>query len=79
MGKQDEENLWKSAGPYLTLGWQMAITIVAGIYLGVYLDGRFNTKPAFTAAFALTFSAIALFNFVRTANNLGKNKDKSEK
>ena len=79
MGKKDEDGFWQSVGPYLSLGWQMAITILLGLFLGEYLDGRFKSKPIWTAACALIFSGIALYNFIRSAIKNGNEKDDGSK
>ena len=36
--------LWKVLG----VGWYIAIAIVLGVLGGLWLDGKFNTKPLFT-------------------------------
>ncbi|MEA2102568.1 MAG: AtpZ/AtpI family protein [Thermodesulfobacteriota bacterium] len=51
---QDDEREKK---PYLmiadltTMGIAMVLSIVLGLALGVYLDGRFGTEPIFTLLF----------------------------
>lgn len=33
---------------YLHLGWQMALTMVLGVFGGIWLDGRLGTGPILT-------------------------------
>jgi ATP synthase protein I len=38
----------KVLGRVLGVGWYIAIAIVLGLLGGLWLDGKFNTKPLFT-------------------------------
>ena len=43
---------WQAAlsvlGRVLGVGWYIALAIVLGVLGGLWLDGKFNTKPLFT-------------------------------
>jgi F0F1-type ATP synthase assembly protein I len=39
---------WQAALRVLGVGWYIAIAIVLGLLGGLWLDGKFNTRPLFT-------------------------------
>jgi len=45
----------------MNLGFQMILVIVAFSYLGVYLDGKFETGPMLTALFSLLGVGFGLY------------------
>ncbi len=50
---------------YSGIGFQMAVTIGLGIWLGMYLDEKMeNTKPYMTALCALVFMILSLYSVV---------------
>lgn len=76
-----DDNGFHQAGPYLTLGWQMVITILMGVGIGYWIDKSYGTKPLYLVIFSVLFVIIALVNFIRTVLDLEKkenNKNKSE-
>ncbi len=51
MKKNDEgesKNLISELTPYLGLGLQLAVTVTAMVFLGIWLDNKFDTSPIFT-------------------------------
>jgi len=63
-------------GPFLTLGLQLALSVVALFFLGRWLDSELSTAP-WLMIIGLLLGAVAGFtNFVRTAIALGKEQDK---
>jgi hypothetical protein len=40
--------VYRSVGPYIGLGMQLAVTVVAMMFLGIWLDGIFNLEPVLT-------------------------------
>jgi ATP synthase protein I len=64
--------------PYLGLGTQLAITIVILAFLGVYLDGKFQTKPVFILICTFFGAFAGLYNFIKSINELEK-KHKNDK
>ena len=65
-------------GPYLGLGTQLAITVVIMTFLGVYLDGKFQTKPLFLLICTFFGAFAGLYNFIKNINALEK-KHKNDK
>jgi ATP synthase protein I len=62
-------------GPYLTLGLELAVTVVVCFFLGRWLDGLFDTSPwLMIAGLALGVTG-GFIHFFRTAIALGKKED----
>lgn len=53
-------------GPYLGLGLQLAVTVVVMVFLGIWLDDKFGTKPWLTVTFSFLGIAAALYNFLKS-------------
>ena len=71
---------FRDVGPYLGLGLQLAITIIAAVLLGSWLDDKFHQKYTFTLIFAFLGIGVGLFNLIKTVNYLDKqSKSKDEK
>jgi ATP synthase protein I len=58
--------------PYIGLGLQLAVTVVIMVFIGVWLDGEFDTKPALTIICSFIGVFAALYNFIKTVIKLGK-------
>jgi len=70
----------RDVGPYLGLGLQLAITIVAMVLLGSWLDKKFNLNYILTLVMGLLGIGIGLYNLIKTVSDLEKrNKSKNEK
>ncbi len=65
----------RDLGPFLTLGIQLAIAVVAFFFLGRWLDGILGTGPWLMIGGLLLGSAGGLVQFFRTAIALGKRED----
>jgi ATP synthase protein I len=53
-------------GPYLGLGLQLAVTVVGMVFLGIWLDSKFNSNPWLTVIFSFLGIAASLYNFIKT-------------
>ena len=62
-------------GPFLTLGLQLAITVVVFFLLGRWLDGKFGTSPwCMLAGLALGIVG-GFIRFFKTAIEIGRRSD----
>jgi F0F1-type ATP synthase assembly protein I len=64
-------------GPYLNLGMQLAVTIVLMVFLGKWLDDKFDTSPWFIISLSLFGVFAGMYNFLKVAlssNKTGKKK-----
>ena len=68
----------RETAPYLTLGIQLAITVVVFFFLGKYADDYFGTKPWLMIAGIAVGSAGGMIKFFRTVNELS-NTEKDER
>lgn len=60
----------RDAGPFLTLGIQLALSVVAFFFLGRWLDGLWGTAPWLMLAGLLLGAAGGFVQFFRTVGAL---------
>ena len=65
----------KDVSPYLTLGIQLAITVVIFFFLGKYADDYFGTEPWLMTTAILLGAAGGLIKFFKTVIELGKKEE----
>ena len=66
---EDEDgrsNFAVNYGPYIGLGLQLAVTVIAMVFIGIWLDGRFGTSPWLTVIFSFLGIATALYSFIKS-------------
>lgn len=80
VGKKRPDSTSKSVardfGPFLTMGLQLAISVIVFFFIGYWLDGKFGTAPWCTVVGAFVGVAGGLIKFLREAIALGKQADK---
>ncbi|MDT0642150.1 AtpZ/AtpI family protein [Zunongwangia sp. F363] len=58
---------------FVNIAFQMGIIIAAGVFLGIWLDGKFPNKySAFTIGVSLLGVFIALYQVYRGISNMSK-------
>lgn len=62
-------------GPYLTIGMQLAIAVVAFFFLGRWLDGVFGTAPWLMIAGLLVGTAGGFISFFRSVAAMEKKEE----
>lgn len=72
---EGEQSAMRAAGPYLTLGIQLAVTIVLLFFIGRWLDERFGTSPWIMIAALFIGCAGGLIQFIRTVIALTRRED----
>jgi ATP synthase protein I len=75
MKKDDQgesKNLISDYAPYLGLGLQLAVTVAAMVFLGIWLDNKFDTSPIFSIVCSFLGVFAALYNFIKTVLKSGK-------
>lgn len=75
--KKTNETL-KSVAPYLTLGAQLAVTVIVFFFIGKYADEYFGTKPWLMIGAIVIGAAGGLIKFFRTVIELS-NKEENER
>ena len=64
----------REAAPYLGLGTTLAITVLAGLGGGYWLDGRLGTRPVFLLLGSALGVGAALYHFFWAVAGLNKRK-----
>lgn len=72
--KARNAKIYQDIGPYLGLGVQLAASILIMLFLGYWLDGKFNTSPVLTIIFALFGGFAGMYTVIKTVLNLNKKK-----
>lgn len=67
---------WREAGPYLTLGVQLAATVLLLLWGGNWLDDKYDTDPIFTLTGAFLGITVGLYNLIQTVNHIEKMNEK---
>jgi F0F1-type ATP synthase assembly protein I len=62
-------------GPFLTVGIQLAVTVVVLFFLGRWLDDRLGTSPWLMLAGLLLGIVGGMIKFFRSAIDLGRQED----
>lgn len=65
----------QAAAPYLTLGAQLAITVMVFFFIGKYADEYFDTKPWLMVLMVMLGAVGGLIKFFKTVIELGKKED----
>jgi F0F1-type ATP synthase assembly protein I len=58
--------VYRSVGPYIGLGMQLAVTVIVMVFLGIWLDGVLNWNPVLTITFAFLGVFAGLYNFIKS-------------
>ena len=64
--------IYREVGPYLGLGMQLTITVTVMVFVGIWLDEKFDLSPVFTIVFASIGVSAGLYNFIKSVINSGK-------
>ena len=70
--KQEREptrfsEILRKSGPYLNLGFSLAVPIILGAVLGHWLDGRLQTGPALTLVGCILGMVVGFYHFLKVA------------
>jgi len=60
------------AAPLLGIGTTLAVTVLAGLGGGYWLDGRLGTRPVFLLLGAVFGLGVAMYQFFKTVAGLNK-------
>jgi F0F1-type ATP synthase assembly protein I len=62
----------KSVGPILGSGTQLAITMVAFVLVGKYIDDKNSTAPLWTIIFSFLGIITGMYGFIKTIIHMNK-------
>jgi len=66
----------REAAPLLGLGLTLAVTVLAGLGAGYWLDGRLGTRPWFLLLGACLGIGVAMGHFIRSVAGSPKGRDR---
>lgn len=61
--RKPEENL--SYLKYANIGFYLVTPLVAGVFLGLWLDSKFNSKPVLTISFIVLGAIGTFYNLIK--------------
>ena len=67
-------NFYNDVGPYVGLGLQLAVTVTVMVFLGIWLDGQFETTPILTVVFAFFGVFAGMYTFIKSVLKAGNDK-----
>ncbi|MDP8239850.1 MAG: AtpZ/AtpI family protein [Candidatus Hatepunaea meridiana] len=73
-----QDRIWNVAAGYTHLGMTLAVSILAGFFLGYWLDGKIGTMPLLTLAGAFTGATGGFIYLVQTLNKLQKKSEEED-
>jgi ATP synthase protein I len=72
--KKGTSNFYKEVGPYIGLGLQLAVIVTVMVFLGIWLDGKFETTPVLTIVCAFFGVFAGMYTFIKSALKAGNGK-----
>lgn len=75
MLKKDKEKI-RGYAPYFNIGAEIAANFIVFIFLGYWLDLKFELKPFLTITGAIIAIILSIYNIYKLAINTGKKHDK---
>ncbi len=72
---EDERATLRRIAPFLTLGIQLALSIVLFFFLGKWLDTRFNTSPWLMLGGIIAGGVGGMVKFITSVMKLGQQQD----
>jgi ATP synthase protein I len=67
-----EKSLWRQLGELSAVGFELGISVVAGLIIGDFIDRYFKTTPVFTIIFVILGFGGGVLNIFRLAKKLNK-------
>ncbi len=64
--------IYREVGPYLGLGMQLAITVTVMVFIGNWLDEKFELSPILTIVFSMFGVFAGMYNFIKSVIKSGK-------
>ncbi len=71
-----KKNMYTNLGLITQVGLNMIIPIIAGLYLGIYLDRKFNRDMLFSLIFIILGSITGFLNLLKLADRSKGDKNK---
>ena len=62
----DKTSKYQEMGNYLGLGLQLTVTVIVMVFLGIWLDEKFNTNPWLTVICSMFGIFAAMYTFIKS-------------
>jgi len=69
---------WQAALRFIGVGWYVGLSILGGVLAGLWLDGKFNTKPLFVIIGLVLGIAVAVYGVYKMFSFFTDKKQKRE-
>ena len=69
---------WQAALNIIGVGWSVGLSILLGVFGGLWLDNKFNTKPVFVLAGLFLGFVVAIYGIYRVLLPLLKDEEDKE-
>lgn len=66
---------WQAALRFIGVGWYVGLSILGGVLVGLWLDGKFNTRPLFVIIGLMLGIVVAFYGVYKMLALLAKKKD----
>ena len=76
--QQQSESAIKAIAPYMSLGIQLALSVIVFFFIGHWLDNMFNTGPWCAVSGAVIGAGGGLFKFIKTVMDLAQQQEKKD-
>jgi ATP synthase protein I len=73
--EKEKNSIMLSVAPYLTLGAQLAATVIAFFFIGKYCDEYFGTMPWLMVTLTMVGVVGGMIKFFQTVIELGKKEE----
>ena len=73
---KNTSRIYKEVGPYIGMGFQLAVTVALMVFIGIWLDKKTGHDTLFTLIFSFLGVGVGLYNFLKTVIDLSKKPDK---
>jgi ATP synthase protein I len=70
MKKQPDRSAWYIAARAMSLGWDLALPVFAGVLLGYGLDRRLETRPFFALGLMMLGVFVGFYNMLRSVRRV---------
>ena len=69
---------WQAALRFIGVGWYVGFSILGGVLAGLWLDGKFNTKPLFVIIGLVLGIVVAVYGAYKMFSFFTDKKQKRE-
>jgi ATP synthase protein I len=69
---------WQAALRFIGVGWYVGFSILGGVLAGLWMDGKFNTKPLFVIIGLVLGIAVAVYGVYKMFSYLTNDENKRE-